>query len=355
MKRLDKIKKLLLTNNITHLLITDTVDAEYLCGFKSSNVVLLVSANENILFTDFRYKSGAEVFCSVNTEWLFKMISGSTQETVVQYFPNGSRVGFQSNSLTVDELDSYRKHSSGVTFVALSTQVSEQFLTKENCEIELMECAAQAGDNAFEKLLGVIKPGITEIELSKCLERFCCDFGSEKPSFDTIVLFGERSALPHGRPGQKKLQEGDFILMDFGCTIGGYCSDMTRTVVCGKASSRQKEIYDIVLRAQKETCKAARCGISGKELDSVARTIIGDAGFGECFGHGTGHGVGLRIHESPRVSPFTDKILEENTVVTIEPGIYIPEFGGVRIEDMAVLGVNKSRLLTKSPKELIEL
>lgn len=355
MDRLEKIKKLLDTKKLSHILVTDSVDAEYLSGFRSSSVALLVSRKKNLLFSDFRYKYDAEKFCSRNTLWSFELVTENLLSTVAGYFPRKSRVGFQSDLLTFDQLELLKKHSNETNFVALSSQVSDLFLPKNRKEILSMKKAASAGDKAFEMLLGVIKPGITENELLKKLEYFCSESGSEKPSFDSIVLFGERSALPHGRPGKKVLRKGDWILLDFGCTVNGFCSDMTRTVVMGKATTRQKKIYGIVLRAQKEACNAAHAEMTGKELDSKARSIIKDSGFGDCFGHATGHGVGLRIHESPRISPFTEKKLEKNTVITIEPGIYIPKFGGVRIEDMLVLGSNKSSLLTTSPKELIEL
>lgn len=355
MNRLEKTRSLLLPNKVSYILITDPVDVEYLSGFRSSNAALLVSRKKTLLFTDFRYKSDAEKFCSRNNIWSFRMVKENLLSAVAGYFPKGSRVGFESNCLTVDELNLLKQHSREVSFVALSSQVSEQFLSKERKEISLMKKAAQAGDKAFEKILGDIKPGVTEIELAKQLENFCSEYGSEKPSFDSIVLFGVRSALPHGRPGKKVLQKGEWVLFDFGCTVSGYCSDMSRTVVMGKANERQKEIYDIVLRAQKEACNAAHSEMTGKELDYKARSIINESGFGEYFGHATGHGVGLRIHEAPRISPVSEKKLEKNTVITIEPGIYIPGSGGVRIEDMLVLGSDKSCTITKSHKELIEL
>jgi Xaa-Pro aminopeptidase len=196
---------------------------------------------------------------------------------------------------------------------------------------------------------------MTELDIMRILENLCAEYGSEKPAFDTIVLFGKRSALPHGRPGKRRLRAGDFVLVDFGCTVNGFCSDMTRTFVYGRASNEQREIYGIVFQAQSRARKAARAGLTGKELDAVARDLITKNGYSDFFGHGTGHGIGLRVHESPRVNKKNDAALPENCVVTIEPGIYIPNMGGVRIEDMAVLQKHGAAALTHSPRKLVEL
>jgi Xaa-Pro aminopeptidase len=193
-----------------------------------------------------------------------------------------------------------------------------------------------------------------EFEAAQLLEDRCRKYGSEKPSFDTIVLFGNRTALPHGRPSDARLKKGEWVLCDFGCTLDGFCSDMTRTFVMGKATQRQKKIYDIVLRAQENGRAAVSAGVKACEVDKACRRVISDAGYGNLFGHATGHGVGLRIHEKPRISKNDNTILRNGTVITIEPGIYSPAFGGVRIEDMVVVRDNGCEVITNAPRDLIE-
>ena len=204
-------------------------------------------------------------------------------------------------------------------------------------------------------MLDFIKPGMTELEIAARIEYGLKKNGAEGNSFDPIVASGVNSSMPHAVPSRKIIEKGDFLTMDFGCTYNGYCSDMTRTIVIGKANDKQKEIYNIVLEAQLAAIDAAKPGITGKALDAVARDIIAKAGYGDCFGHGLGHGVGLYIHEGPRASKINEKPLEAGMTVTIEPGIYVKDFGGVRIEDLLVLTEKGHENLTFSPKELIEL
>jgi Xaa-Pro aminopeptidase len=216
-----------------------------------------------------------------------------------------------------------------------------------------MRQAARIGDRAFDDLRRRIRTGMTEKETAMLLEDRCRKHGSEKPSFDTIVLFGRRAALPHGRPSDVGLKSGDWVLCDFGCTVNGFCSDMTRTFVMGKAAARQKKIYDIVLRAQENGKAAVTAGAKACDVDKACRRVISNAGYGKLFGHATGHGVGLRIHEKPRIGKNDNTILRKGTVITVEPGIYSPEFGGVRIEDMVVVRDNGCEVITNAPR-LIE-
>ncbi len=353
--RLESVKNLLRDKALTHLLISDLKDVEYLSGFRSSNALILISQKKNLLFSDFRYKEALQSFCRKNSLWEFQIIKESLFESVCSFLPQGSVCGFQANDLTVEKYDNLTASGKNIRFVKLSSEISELFLQKTPSEIAFIRKAARIGDSAFVTLLDRISEGMTEIALARELECLCSEYGSEKPSFDTIVLFGSRTAHPHGKPGNKRLKKGDFILIDFGCTVNGFCSDMTRTLVFGKASSRQRQIYDIVLNAQKKACNAAKADISSKELDNVARQFISAEGFGEEFGHALGHGVGLRIHESPRISFNSDSLIKKNMIITIEPGIYISNFGGVRIEDMVLIKENKAGLLTSAPKELIEL
>ncbi|NLE00981.1 MAG: aminopeptidase P family protein [Fibrobacter sp.] len=354
-KRLIELKQLLKKKQLSHILISDLVDVEYTGGFRSSNASLLISSQENYLFSDFRYKESAEEYCRKNPEWKFILVKEQIYSSIGSYIPEGSVLGVQSNYLTLDNYKDLSSYITNVSFVQLSDEISDLFISKTEEEIASMQQAASIADNALERLWADVKEGISEIEIARKLDRICGDLGSEKPSFETIVLFGPRAALPHGRPGKSTLKTGDWILIDFGCTVNGFCSDMTRTVVMGSANSEQKRIYEIVLRAQKSALSAARAAMKSKDLDSIARTIIENEGFGEEFGHALGHGVGIRIHENPRISYRSEVILPENAVITIEPGIYVQGFGGIRIEDMIVLKNDGAITLSKSPKELIEL
>jgi Xaa-Pro aminopeptidase len=229
-------------------------------------------------------------------------------------------------------------------------------IAKDNAEINKLKKAAKIADSAFSDILSMIKPGVKERDIALELHYKMIKQGADRPSFDFIVASGQRGSMPHGKASDKKIKKGDFITLDFGCFYQGYPSDITRTVVLGKASAKQKKIYDIVYRAQTAAVDAARTGMAGRELDKVARDIIIREGYGDCFGHGLGHGLGIdAIHSTPVLSPRSQDVLALGHAFTIEPGIYIPNWGGVRIEDDVVLTSNGRKVLTKAPKELIEL
>jgi Xaa-Pro aminopeptidase len=354
-KRISKAKDLLLKTGCSHFLISDVTDVEYISGFRSSNAAILMSKRRNLLLTDFRYKSAADLFCTQHPEWKFVLVKERFFSTISKYIPESSVLGFQSDYLTVDNFTELKKSLKKVKLQSVSKEISSLCLQKESHEIELMKRAANIGDKALTKLLSFIKPGVSEIEVARALEKYCSDFGSERPSFETIVLFGKRAALPHGKPQEVKLLKGDWILIDFGCTVGGFCSDITRTFVCNKASMRQREIYKIVMEAQALARKAAKANIKSSALDNVARSHIEKNGYGKEFGHALGHGVGLRVHERPRISHTVDELLQVDCIITIEPGIYISDFGGVRIEDMMWLGEGTASEITHFSRELIEI
>jgi len=354
-ERAAQIRELLKTQGCTHILVSDITDVQYICGFKSSNAAVLISKKNNVLLTDFRYKLSAELFIKKNPEWKLVILKESLYSSLSSLIPPGSVIGYQSGYLTVDNFFSLKKSLKKCKYIPLSSEVSLLLAVKFKKEITLMQKAASIGDAALEEVVKLICTGMSEIDLACKLDKLCSEMGSEHPSFETIVLFGERSALPHGRPGKRKLKKGDFILIDFGCTVGGFCSDMTRTFVSGKADEKHKFVYNVVKEAQEAARKAACAGMAADELDNKARKPIESAGYGEEFGHALGHGVGLRVHEAPRVSPHVSITLQESMVVTIEPGIYIPEFGGVRIEDMIELRKTGSRILTSFPRNLMEI
>jgi Xaa-Pro aminopeptidase len=239
--------------------------------------------------------------------------------------------------------------------VPVKELVEEMGLVKEEGEIENIRQAVGISDGIFGEIVDFLRPGLGEVEVCAEIEYRMRKKGSERLPFDAIVVSGARSALPHGQPTKKRLQGGDLVTMDYGARVGGYCSDFTRTVVLGQASEKQREIYQVCLRAQEEAEAAAKAGMTAVELDGVARQIIADAGYGDNFGHGLGHGLGLEVHEGPRLSPKGQGRLEPGMVVTIEPGIYLPQVGGVRIEDVVVIREDGCEVLTKASKELIEV
>lgn len=353
--RLHAARSLLRKQGCSHVLVTDVIDCEYLSGFRASSVFILLSKNQQFLFTDFRYRQAATSFCDHHPEWKFVEITESSFSELSPLVPKGSAIGVQSNSLTVDRYEHLRKACRGSRIVKLSTKITDLFYAKKAPEIRAMSQAARAGDHALHEILPTITLGITEEQVRTRLEAACRSHGSSGPSFETIVLFGDRSALPHGVPSKRRLKRGDWILFDFGCTINGFCSDMTRTFVAGRATTEQKRIYDVVKRAQEKGRASVRPGIAASDVDRVTREQIEHEGFGEKFGHATGHGVGRRIHEGPRVSRKDSTILQEGMVVTVEPGIYLPTFGGVRIEDMVAVTSRGGRVLTHFPRELMEL
>lgn len=215
--------------------------------------------------------------------------------------------------------------------------------------------AEALGDAAFEHILGFIQPGMTEIECADEIERFFMENGAEGLSFPTIFVSGKNTELMHGEPSEKKIEMGDFITMDIGCMVDGYCGDMTRTVAMGSVTPKMQEVYDIVLEAQLAGLEALEVGASCFDIDKIVRDIIAEAGYGEYYIHGTGHGVGRQVHENPYINTRTDEILHENMAVTVEPGIYIPGEFGVRIEDLAIVTNFAIINTTHSPKELIIL
>lgn len=353
--RLTRLRSLIKKSKLDYLLITDPIDAQYISGFHSSNITLLINSKSAWLFTDFRYKQVALDFGKNNKNWNVEIISGLGYTFLKSHIEPRSKIAFQGNYLSFDSFTKLKKSLKGCSFQSFTDEIEFELISKTEEEIQCISKAAEIGDKAFKKFKKQIYKGMTELEAARLLERICSDFGSERPSFDTIVLFGERAALPHGQPGDRILKKHDWILVDFGCTYKGFCSDMTRTMVAGKASKKQIEIYDIVNTARERAIKTAKDGVMASSLDAIARSFIADSGYGEAFGHGLGHGVGLRIHEKPSLNKHFQLKLPQNSVITIEPGIYIEDFGGVRIEDMIVLEHGACKLITNTSRELIEV
>lgn len=263
------------------------------------------------------------------------------------------RVGFEAAHCLVSTQQELFKQLPGTTLVALPAELDEIRDRKDQHELEALAEVADLASQALQSVLPLIRPGLVESELALELEIAMRRRGAEGRGFDFIVASGQRGAMPHGRASAKQIQAGELVTIDFGAVLNGYHSDETVTIGVGQLDQRQRRIYAVVLEAHDRAIAAVRPGISCKELDAVARTYISDQGFGEFFGHGLGHGVGLEIHEKPTLSPRSEAVLDAGMVVTIEPGIYIPDWGGVRIEDTVVVTDTGCRLLTGVPKELI--
>lgn len=344
------------------LLITDGYNVHYLSGYSGHCGVMLITADREYVLTDSRYTEqvtieAPQVCCvDISVDGYATKIAGIINEEATEDVKY--RVGFENEEISYKGYKTYNEKlnnivTGGVELVELGTGINKLRMVKSNEEIECIAKAEAIGDAAFEKVVDYIKPGLTEKEVAIFLENEMKLMGASGLSFDTIAASGKNSSLPHAVPTDKVLEEGDFLTMDFGCVYKGYCSDMTRTVYIGKEpSKKQKLIYDTVLKAQLEALKLIKPGVKCSDVDACARKIIADAGFGEFFGHGLGHSVGLYIHEEPRCSRRCDTILEEGMTMTCEPGIYLPGEFGVRIEDLVVVTGDGYRNLTVSDKNL---
>jgi Xaa-Pro aminopeptidase len=262
-------------------------------------------------------------------------------------------LAFEQDHLTFAQAKQMQEALDGIGFIPVGGLVEEMRMIKDASELQIIREAARIVDRTFMQILNEIKPGMKEKEVALRLEILMREMGASSSSFDIIVASGKRSALPHGTASDKVLEKGDLVTLDFGAYYKGYASDITRTVMLGKPNDKQKEIYDIVLEAGKRTIDAIRPGITGKEADAVARDYIKLRGYGDYFGHGTGHGLGLEVHEAPRLSAQGDTALAPGMVVTVEPGIYLADFGGVRIEDDVIVTESGCEVITHANKELI--
>lgn len=354
--RYGKLGKLLEEKNIDALLVSDGYNMRYFSGFTGATGYLLVTKKSKYLFTDSRYTIAAKAQAPDYTVIEVDANRDYCKEinTVIDA-ENLTTLGFEAKRVAYSEYASLNEKLKIKELVALGGELAKLRRIKTKEEIDLLRQAEHIGDVAFSEIIKEIRPGMTELEIAAKLEYIMKINGAEKLSFESIVASGVNSSKPHAEPGRRKVELGDFITMDFGCVYEGYCSDMTRTVVLGKASEKQKEIYNTVLKAQLAVLDMLKPGLPGKAYDKVARDIIYSAGYEGCFGHGLGHSVGLEIHEDPRFSMIEEDVIEAGMIMTVEPGIYIPDFGGVRIEDMVVITENGYENFAYSSKELIEL
>ncbi|MFB1050390.1 M24 family metallopeptidase [Paraliobacillus sp. JSM ZJ581] len=353
MGKIEKLRVMLNENNLDALLITNPFNRKYISGFTGTAGVVLITGGKALLITDFRYTEQANE--QAQSFDIIEHKQPIVKEVASQLKALGiKRIGFEKTDITYAMYEQYAKKAE-VEWIPTEGLVEKIRLIKTEGEISVLKEAARIADHAFEHILTVVKAGVTEIEISNELEFFMRKQGATSSSFDIIVASGYRSALPHGVASDKKIENGELVTMDFGALYNGYCSDITRTVAVGEISDQLKEIYDTVLQAQLKGVNGIKAGMTGKEADALTRDYITEKGYGAYFGHSTGHGLGMEVHEQPALSFKSDQSLKEGMVVTVEPGIYVPNIGGCRIEDDIIVKKDGNERLNDSPKELIIL
>ena len=340
------------------MLITHLPDVRYLCGITGSNAVLVLMGGRATLFTDGRYTIQARAEAT-GTKVVITKKAAVIAACEWMESAGVKRCGFDSAHMTVASLETMRKAVSAKVrrgmFVAVGPIVAGLREVKDADEINLVRTAALVGCDLFDGMLTYLEAGLTETEVAATLEYAARLAGAEGMSFDTIVASGERSALPHGRATRAKLPKQGFVTLDFGVILDGYCSDMTRTVHLGKASRDERDVYDSVLEAQEAAVAAVAPGVTAGEVDEAARSVLRRVKLDKYFSHSTGHGVGLEIHEGPRLAAKQTQVLQQGMVITIEPGVYMPGRFGLRIEDMVLVTANGGEVLTPSVKAWVEL
>ena len=352
MKNLDKYLSLL-TGEVDGLLLTSRYSRHYGAEFDIAEGVAIVTKAGCRYFTDSRYIESAQ-----NGIQGFEVLEMNRQNSYIKLLNEAivdfgvGKLGYEENYLTVAELNSYTQGLKA-ELLPFNKQISGFRGVKEEWELQRMRKAQEITDKAFSEVLGRIKVGMTELELQAELIYCLYKNGGQGLSFDPIVVSGPNTSLPHGVAGERKIQEGDFVTMDFGVLYQGYCSDMTRTVAVGYATEEMKKVYDTVLKAQLAGLAVTKAGVSGKDIDAAARQVIVDAGYGPYFGHGYGHSLGLEIHEAPNPNPGNPDPMPLGAVCSAEPGIYLPGKFGVRIEDVTVYLEDGCENITHSPKNLI--
>jgi Xaa-Pro aminopeptidase len=353
LEKIAKLRAAFENQGLDGILITSAYNRRYVSNFTGSAGVVLISRNQAYFITDFRYVEQASKQC-IGYEIIQQKESIPEEIGKLIDSLGIKKLGFEQDHVT---FSSYKVFESVIKaeLIPFSDIIEKLRLIKTDSEIKILKEAAQIADAAFDHILQFIHPGISELDISNELEFFMRSAGATSSSFDTIVASGQRSALPHGVATDKVIENGDLITLDYGAYYQGYVSDITRTIAVGEPDEKLKDIYDIVLEAQRLGVAGIKAGMSGKEADALTRNYITEKGYGEYFGHSTGHGIGLEVHEGPALSLKSNIVLEPNMVVTIEPGIYIPGLGGVRIEDDTLITSEGNELLTHSVKELIIL
>ena len=355
-RRLAALADGLTAAHVDGLLVTSIPNIRYLTGFSGSSALLFVTLRDVVLITDFRYQTQvaeevgdlAHIIIEPQSLW-----SGLWQQ--LSHLAYVEVAGFESAHLLHRDFQRLLEAGARCQWRPTLDLVETLRERKDEHEVALIETANGIATRALERTLPQVRAGMSELEIAGVLEKALRDEGSEGFPFPSIVASGPRSALPHARSTERRVAAGEFLLLDFGAELGGYCADVTRTFVVGHAASDQREIYDIVRIANESASRQVRAGMSGRDADAIARDYIQQRGFGELFGHSLGHGLGLEVHEAPRLARTADGALAEGAVITIEPGIYRAGWGGVRIEDDVFLAADGPRILTGFTHELIEL
>ena len=347
--RLNKLRASLPEHEIDAILISQPENRRYLSGFTGSAGMLFITADRAVMATDFRYyeqvgRQAPDFELAKITTRVSDLLPDVLADLGVK------RLGFESQHVTVEQLNTLSKATEGVEWLPLENTVETIRAIKDQDEIDALRRSAALNDDAFAHLLDVIQPGMTEREAAWEIESYIRSHGASKVAFDLIVAAGPNAALPHARPGDQAIQPGAPVVVDIGCVLDGYCSDMTRTFCLGEPNSRYLEVWNLVLQAQEAAESVIRAGATGVETDAAARDLIVEAGYGDYFGHGLGHGVGLAVHEGPRAGRLSEDTFEAGMSLTVEPGIYLPGEFGVRIEDLVIIGQDGIEILTNTPK-----
>ncbi len=358
MRRIEAVSSKMAERGLKNLVVSNIYNVRYLSGFSGSTAMMLIAGEKATLVTDFRYKEQAdgEVFRGVEVRIDTREALKAICEMVGKL---KGKTGLEAGTLSYSAYDKLRAAAEDAvpieSGVLSSGLIGDLRKTKDENEIETLRKAARIADDVFSDIVKEIRAGMTEVRIAARIDYMLRLKSSEVPAFKTIVASGEHASLPHASPSMRVVRDGDLITMDFGAIWDGYCSDMTRTVVAGKASDKVKEIYGIVLEAQRAAIDGIKAGKACSDIDALARDHIEAKGYGENFGHGLGHGLGLEVHEGPRLSKKSEEILAPGMVTTVEPGIYIPGWGGVRIEDDVVVRDGGCDVLTAAAKELMEV
>ena len=355
MSNIKKIQESLAGAEIDALLLVSPVNRLYATGFHSSDGAVVITRDKAFFITDSRYIEAAE-----KAGRDARVLLSHTEKRIIQWLQEiiascGIKaLGAEEESLSYSEYLNLEKK------LNMKLKPSQSIMKKLRAgksrqELENIKAAQAIAERAFQDVLGMIRPGVTEREIAAELTYRMLKYGGEGNAFDPIVVAGKKSSMPHGVPGDEVIQKGDFVTMDFGCIKNGYCSDMTRTVAVGSVTGEMRRVYEVVLAAQEAGISAARAGVTGEEIDAAARKVIEEAGYGRYFGHSFGHSLGLEVHETPSAAPKVRDEMPEGAVISAEPGIYIPGGFGVRIEDILYLTAQGAENITKAPKELIIL
>ena len=334
-------------------LVTRLPNVCYLTGFTGSNGQLLLSAGDGVFLTDGRYiEQSRHQVPDFKREIYSNVFAPSFAKACAELGVN--RVGFETNGVTYKTYLALAE-TGGVELVPTESEVDRLRWVKERPEVELLGAAQAIADEAFARITGTLTAGMSEKQVAADLESSMRHLGADGLSFETIVAFGESAAEPHHEPTDRSLRRGDMVKIDFGCVLGGYHTDMTRTFAFGDPGDRMRELYELVRRAQQAGVEAVRPGVTGGEADRAAREVIAAAGFGDQYSHSLGHGVGLEVHEGPNLRSGGEDVIPEGTVVTVEPGVYVARLGGVRIEDMVEVTADGARVIPRTTKELLVL